>query len=225
MSAIEDSIMVDKEAEKEAEIEPIVQDAKNRTYEHIFFGPTVLVKVGPDLKEYHIHKDLLIRNSGFFRGALTNKVFQSAQEGIVELIDIDPDVFNGFAYWIYRGPVFPEWKTWKEMFPSYGENQKKQDSYNTKIVRYRNAPWYEAVIHAWDNLPENSPMLELLVDSHCRWWRGRDLKQGETQENIDALPSNFLYRAMEKFYYKNTRVLAVLERKDYKEPAEEAGEV
>ena len=51
----------------------------------VFSGPTVIVKVGPESKEYHVHKELLERHSGYFRGALGNPTFASAQDRSVNI--------------------------------------------------------------------------------------------------------------------------------------------
>jgi hypothetical protein len=50
----------------------------------------MVVKVGPEAKVYHVHEALLMRNSGFFCAALSNPLFGSAPDKVVDLIDVDP---------------------------------------------------------------------------------------------------------------------------------------
>lgn len=47
------------------------------------------------------------------------------------------------------------------------------------------------VVHAFDNLPSNSPFLELLVDAHCML-PSKELK--EEQKYLDVMPKEFLWR-------------------------------
>lgn len=48
----------------------------------------VIVEVGPELKRYTVHKDLLTYHSEYFRKALRGS-WKEAQEGVVSLKDAD----------------------------------------------------------------------------------------------------------------------------------------
>ncbi|KAF2441473.1 hypothetical protein P171DRAFT_487934 [Karstenula rhodostoma CBS 690.94] len=219
--------MTENETKTEASNAPAVED------NHVFRGTTVLVKVGPDAKEYHIHEAPLLRHSEFFRGALGNTVFSSAQDKIVKLDDIEPSIFDIFAYWLYHERLpsadYSGDDDWDKAFPKpFTELPDMWNEQRTAIIhayvladrilaagfkrecfeeahnmfRFQ-GPAYAAITYAWDNLPETSAMLELLVESHCYSVTNRQVQRehnmGESQEAIDELPNNFLYRVTRKY--------------------------
>jgi hypothetical protein len=51
----------------------------------------VVLKVGPDQKQYHIHKALLVHHSEYFRKAL-NGPWKKATERVIKLEDVEPEV-------------------------------------------------------------------------------------------------------------------------------------
>jgi hypothetical protein len=51
----------------------------------------VVLKVGLDQKQFHIHKALLVHHSEYFRKAL-NGPWKEATEGVVKLEDVEPEV-------------------------------------------------------------------------------------------------------------------------------------
>jgi hypothetical protein len=51
----------------------------------------VILKVGPDEKEYHIHKALLMHHSEHFRESL-KRPWMEAEEGVVMLEYVEPAV-------------------------------------------------------------------------------------------------------------------------------------
>ncbi|KAF2846262.1 hypothetical protein T440DRAFT_355973, partial [Plenodomus tracheiphilus IPT5] len=54
-----------------------------------FAGDIIRIKVESAAKEYRIHKALLRRHSGYFRGALRYTNFAEGRLGIVTLRDIE----------------------------------------------------------------------------------------------------------------------------------------
>ncbi|KAF2642245.1 hypothetical protein P280DRAFT_260688 [Massarina eburnea CBS 473.64] len=66
----------------------------------------VTVKVGPDQhqQDFQIHKALLTHHSEYFRAALQGE-WKEAEDRVVVLDDVEPDVFGIFATWLYTGKV------------------------------------------------------------------------------------------------------------------------
>ncbi len=51
--------------------------------------------------------------------------------------------------------------------------------------------YYETIVYAYDHLPADHPILEVMADSHYLHSRGAEEASGET-DNCDALPHKFL---------------------------------
>jgi hypothetical protein len=65
----------------------------------------------------------------------------------------------------------------------------------------RAAPAFATITYTWNNLPERSFMLELLVDAYCPFAGIHDdeYKEVMPQTAIDKLPSGLLYRVTRKY--------------------------
>lgn len=216
----------------------------------------MLVKVGAEAKEYHIQEPLLVQHSEFFRTALGNPIFASAQDRVVDLRDIEPgkkfarrfklnailhtvntETFDVFVYWLDRESL-PEGSSWYRIFLGQHKPANATDeaefwehwkaSCRTVIYAYvladrLIAPDFkstclehacyrlgsvslscEAISYAFDNLPEKSAFLELIVDKYCNqvFARHRERKEGDPDHSRDAfaeLPVDFLYRVTCKY--------------------------
>ncbi|GAB1310892.1 Kelch repeat and BTB domain-containing protein 7 [Madurella fahalii] len=66
---------------------------------------TVTLLVGPDHQKFVVHKNLLVSQSSFFRGALATNLFREAVEGVMTLETDDPDAFRLLVGWLYRGHI------------------------------------------------------------------------------------------------------------------------
>ncbi|KAF2872620.1 hypothetical protein BDV95DRAFT_542848 [Massariosphaeria phaeospora] len=202
--------------------------------------PLVIVKVGPDAKEYHIHKELLMYCSGFFRGALSSEAFKSAQDGVIVLEDVETPTFDAFTDWLY-GQKFPQWEIW-ELWYTYPD-RKHVTVFNMLILWYvfadrflvpamkktivhaatkkigGQAPHYEYVDYAWANLPPNSPFLQLIVDFQAECWTpGFDTNNGE-EVQASTVPQEFFYRVMKRMGWKrdNGNISAIRQCYEYDE--------
>ncbi|KAF2117816.1 hypothetical protein BDV96DRAFT_462079, partial [Lophiotrema nucula] len=150
---------------------------------------TVVVKVGAEGKEYHVHKRLLTHYSDYFKGALNNGTFKEAEDGVVVISDVDICTFEGFVEYLYTQALSPG-KEWKPAHLELEEPETERiDLYLTRSYVFADrflvagmkkwvmdmaydyfedsTPWYITVNYAYENLPEGSPFLELLVDAHC----------------------------------------------------------
>ena len=69
--------------------------------------PTVEILVGPDKVSFIIGKELLCKDSDFFRAALEGS-FKEAQEGRVELPDTSPEIFAPYHHLLIHHSLPPE---------------------------------------------------------------------------------------------------------------------
>lgn len=63
--------------------------------------PTAIIKVGSPPHDYHVHKSFLCDVSPFFRAALQGQ-FKESVDGVVSLLEENPDAFDRFLGWLYR---------------------------------------------------------------------------------------------------------------------------
>ncbi|THX79949.1 hypothetical protein D6D05_04734 [Aureobasidium pullulans] len=68
------------------------------------FNGIVTVVVGSKKKSHSLHKDLLCFYSDYFRAAF-NGSFKEATDGKIELMDVEPEVFDIFQVWLYSRRV------------------------------------------------------------------------------------------------------------------------
>ena len=68
------------------------------------------------------------------------------------------------------------------------------------FTKAAHAPLYEAVIYAFENLPSDSIVLQLLIDAHCRYfYQNADTEENGELERRQQLPKSFLIGVMLKF--------------------------
>jgi hypothetical protein len=159
----------------------------------------IVVDVGPDHQKYRIYTELISYYSEYFRNAL-KKPWKEADDRVVELPDIEPQVFDVFVNWLYSQKVPEKNRHWIERTdetkhnkncPSHCEQVEMLilktyvfadrfliPKFRCAIYNYLAAsltkdaipPYYEVIIFAFGNLTEKSPMLDLLVGLHCAFW-------------------------------------------------------
>jgi hypothetical protein len=91
------------------------------------FGTEIVtIFVGPNRQKFVVHKDLLVTQSNYFKGALTSNLFKEAVEGVVTFEEDDPDAFRLLVNWVYRRQI-PRVQPFitKPKFSSSKENTKK----------------------------------------------------------------------------------------------------
>ncbi|OAK96047.1 hypothetical protein IQ06DRAFT_309608 [Phaeosphaeriaceae sp. SRC1lsM3a] len=187
-------------------------------------GGMAVVKIGAESTVYHIHKVLLVEHSEYFQKAL-NGPWKTAQEDMVELKDVDRSVFDVFVDWVYTGKLSKyghDWQDWVEMVDieyAVGDVMMPLCAFATRIfasgflssIEYtiigivvRNC-WladYATVISAFTVLPSESPVLRLLVDSHCHGFREKyDDNVVEEKQLRAQLPHDFLVRVMLRYIH------------------------
>jgi hypothetical protein len=187
----------------------------------IYSGGVVNVIVGPedDEKTFQMHKALAMQQSGFFRGTFGSDSFKEGATGEVTLRDVQHETFALVLVWLYEGALSRA-EEWPEVYQLPDESQFGlltelsifSDRYivqalHTHIIDLtldyadegdQPVPNYDTVERAFDNLPETSPYLRLLVDVHCRnWIQSPNVK--DEQAAFAQLPATFLYKLVVRY--------------------------
>lgn len=169
------------------------------------------VGAGGATRTFYVHKYLAMQNSGFFDGAF-NGQFKESESGEVTLSDIDHDTFAIFVDWMYLDKLRPlnEWEGRHLQFQDANLALSKVytfadrfivphlkdavlrlavDYYNTKL------PPTACIAHAFGNLLDTDPFIQLLVDSFTVNWVAGTWEESE----FAALPLAFLYKVVNKY--------------------------
>ncbi|RYN29461.1 hypothetical protein AA0115_g5274 [Alternaria tenuissima] len=197
---------------------------------------TIVVKVGSDGKEYNLHTGLLIHHSGYFRGALSG-AFRETDDGVVPLPDVDTDVFDVFVDWAYQGTLREDLEYIRHSYKSGlatacrayvladrllapGLKSALIDACFDKDIHNLDR-WYPScrrVIHAYEHLAENDPLLRLYVDL---WAISNIVYKMDAYDKVlmPDLPKAFLVHLLRKMNEVGYKPLlrSRLERKHYNE--------
>jgi len=176
----------------------------------------VIVEVGPEGLKYHVQAAFLTHYSEYFSKAL-NGPWKEAEDKVVRLVDIDPDVFSLFIEWLYTQNMPSDEVLWANKFDPDDNMWKIQlyvfadrfavlslrTSLNRKISLEDFWP-HAAIIYAFDNLPPTNPILDLFVDLHYATWTSpkRVHMDPVTMHN---LPKDFLMRFYQRVGYECKR--------------------
>ena len=176
-------------------------------------GEVVAIAIGPNKKVFRLHKDILCSESEYFCTAY-NGLWKEAVEGVT-LEDVEVEVFSIFVHWLYT-----------QQMPTYEDNRKYDISEDFGFMllkayvfanRFLIADYerivhnlfidhifdcecamYKQIIFAYENLPKDSLILELMVETQCVYWSTTLDNEVETQSRLD-LPKEF---KLEDFYMK-----------------------
>jgi hypothetical protein len=184
----------------------------------------IVVSVGQTHQKYRIYKDLIAYYSEYFCNAL-KKPWKEAEDRLIELPDIDPQVFDIFVDWLYTQKVPEKNKHWIKPTDDMKSNSTKHvqlveilivrtyvfadrflvpkfrcaiyNHFAASLVKDAIPPYYEVIIFAFENLSEKSAMLDLLVRVHCAFWdESCDTETNGELELRKELPVEFFLRAM-----------------------------
>ncbi|KAF2649507.1 hypothetical protein K491DRAFT_783291 [Lophiostoma macrostomum CBS 122681] len=178
-------------------------------------GPegAVQILVGPNLTRFHVPKALLCYYSSYFRGALTGN-WKEGDDGIIKLDDVDIPVFQVFVHWLFTqqlpGPHVSDWLQYTVHDPNNISMLKMKiyvfadrflvDGLRLAIKRVivgnSKRPYHPrlpTIVHAFNNLRSDDPMLDYLVEYHCLFYTGNKFPFGK----LDDLPYSFLLRCFE----------------------------
>jgi hypothetical protein len=179
-------------------------------------GEIATIAIGPQKKLYHVHKALICHHSDYFR-TVYNGRWKEAEDGVA-LEDVHVGVFNLFVHWLYtqRLPrddselvrvtevvcssvvaasnMLLEACVFGDRFlaPAF-----QCIAHNIFIESNKDSPGilYEHVILAYNEFPEDSPMLRFMVHMQCTRWHP-DGDVGEEKELQSQLPQRFLLSVM-----------------------------
>ena len=180
---------------------------------------SIIVKVGSEGKEYTLHKSLLAHHSGYFRGSLSGN-FKETDDGVIPLDDVDTDAFEVFVDWMYKDRL-PQCVHRIFRVNGFDAGNEAQISirYRAYVLADRliipglkkallkvtfdrysvgGRPGLWLVVYFFNNLPEEDPMLRLLVDGHCINNGVNVAREGVSIARLEQLPANFLVRVMHK---------------------------
>jgi hypothetical protein len=183
-------------------------------------GPEGIVTllIGPEHTPYYLHRDFLMHHSGYFKKALAGP-WKEAEERVVTLSDVDVEPFDVLVHFLYTSSIpkdTAEWvkiskaKRWKievielkvlVLADRFLMPELLQAVNNDLVAsRMKHAPYYELVIYAWENLPQGSPILRLLVDTHVANWEPKTDEGDEEELQLRPdLPHEFLVKVMIRY--------------------------
>ncbi|CAN9298872.1 unnamed protein product [Alternaria alternata] len=189
-------------------------------------GEVVAIAIGPNKKVFRLHKDILCSESEYFCTAY-NGLWKEAVEGVT-LEDVEVEVFSIFVHWLYT-----------QQMPTYEDNRKYDISEDfgfmlLKAYVFANrfliadferivhnllidhmvdfgCSMYEHIIFAYENLPEDSLVLKLMVEMQCLRWELDFDGDEEKQRRLD-LPKAFLVQVMVRLVELRDRNIALQDR-------------
>ncbi|KAF2872416.1 hypothetical protein BDV95DRAFT_606032 [Massariosphaeria phaeospora] len=165
----------------------------------------VVVQVGQERRAYVLHKATIIHHSGWFAdhlrenpderiitppkmGSAGFNLFVDWIYGHKNLNAIDNDIGHGQAPLIYRAYVLAD----KLVVPKM-----KRAAFDIIFPKLQYVyPPYRVVIYAFKNLPENDPLLTLLVDSQTVNGGTTRVLDGDDKKFVRELPQQFLTEIM-----------------------------
>ncbi|KAF4538908.1 Btb poz domain containing protein [Lasiodiplodia theobromae] len=170
----------------------------------------VTLKVGSEAKRFLIHKDVLSKQSPYFRAALEEGRWKESQDNVVELDETEPKIFEDFLVeWLYTGKLDEDLAELTLI-----EGYIFADRYDFPRLRFDviasihghyteemtdDLPSYDAIILAFESLPPRCKLCEFLVDLYgSRWKPYHDYINSRELELREQLPMAFLMRWLEK---------------------------
>lgn len=184
----------------------------------------IVVEVGPNRQRYRVYKELISFYSEYFRNAL-KEPWKEAEDRLIELPDIEPQVFDIFVDWLYTQKVPEKNRFWVAPTETLKANSTEHvqlaeilvmktyvfadrflvpklrcaiyNYFAASLTKDSIPPYYEAIIYAFNNLTEKSAMLDLLVGLHCAFWdESCDTESNGEVDMRKDLPIDFLLRVM-----------------------------
>lgn len=175
----------------------------------------ITVKVGPEEKAYRVLKPILVHHSEYFRKALQSDKFEEGRTGVVRLPEIEPSIFNVFVDWLYAPKPASKWRkylsklaidtdmgyvlvyTFADRFMVASLKETCVKALARDYDKNSSRPNYKTITTAFQNLPSEDPLLDLLVEVHCQRWNEDD--DSNDQDELFSLPPSFLFQVMKKY--------------------------
>ncbi|CAE7193345.1 hypothetical protein HRS9139_08941 [Pyrenophora teres f. teres] len=180
-----------------------------------------IVKVGADKTTYTLYRSLLVEHSEYFKKALTG-TWKEAREGVVILQDVECIVFEVFIDWLYTQRLPKEIDSsadetgcqpagdslllqvkaliFGDRIVSPNFHQAVRDATINGLIGRGAPPYYFSIGYAFDNLPDDHPILDLIVEVQCREFsESMDTEDNGEIKGRAALPNDFLIRVMIRY--------------------------
>ena len=164
----------------------------------------IYVVVGKKGVKFGMHKGLLTECSAYFRSAL-NWPFQEAEEGIIKLDDVDPNIFDIFNTWLYTQTIpdgFSDSTTFKSskiltelyIFGDKYSISKLKNTLIDQIISWEREisrlPSVSTIGYIYESIPQRDPIRQLFVDLYSWNWdclEKHHLLQANSQFLIDLV--------------------------------------
>ncbi|EMD96614.1 hypothetical protein COCHEDRAFT_1085267, partial [Bipolaris maydis C5] len=161
-------------------------------------------KVRPEKTRYVLPRKLLIRHSGLLR----RELFENTQGQSLDLEGVSTEEFDVFVFWLYEKKLpssaqrIDSWITFKmyifaDVFSVPGFKNALMDA----VFHELSSSYMDniTVRKLFEDLSQNDPLLQLLVDSFCI--NGDITKMSEDDlASIDSLPKQYLTRVIRKLH-------------------------
>lgn len=202
----------------------------------------VTVKIGPQQKQYRIHKGLITYHSEYFGSAYSGQ-WKEADEKDVVLEDIEPAIFDVFVQWLYTQDM-PSVEEIERILKVYPEDEEDGDPVITVLTKslvfgdrflspaFRRGASrgiievlsadepgtftiFTAVKFSFENLPEEHIINELFIDLYC----SHLVRTSASEESLYAhllrrdMPYKFLVKVIARYSTGKTSSLRVWENR------------
>jgi len=175
------------------------------------YDTVVYIKVAAQHKKFCLHKGLLCDVSASFKCALTAH-FKEAQEGVIDLVDEDPKIFERFNSWLYTGGVLSEGEeldlgSWSFLIELYIFAEKRiipslQDLLLDTMIHLHliKTCSMNLITTYWSRISSTSRLRSFLVDTHVyhvdlkHWFQSR-----QTGRQLDSSEIEFAVAIISRY--------------------------
>ncbi|KAH7389503.1 hypothetical protein DE146DRAFT_791525 [Phaeosphaeria sp. MPI-PUGE-AT-0046c] len=191
----------------------------------------VVVEIGTERQRYHVHKTLLVHHSEYFAKALEGP-WTEAHTRVITLADIEAGVFNIFVQWLYcqqlpSGKNLVAWGTVsgnlistfnyidivaitlkayafgdRFLIPPFRRAMNQAVQEGVRATAMHPEVMVNFITWAFENIPSDRPVLQLLVNEFCQDWTVPDSDNDTQTLDFVALrdfSSAFTFRAMLRY--------------------------
>ncbi|KAH6639623.1 hypothetical protein C7974DRAFT_135558 [Boeremia exigua] len=179
-------------------------------------GGIVTIVAGSEAVKYLVHKAVLMEHSAYFEKALQGP-WKEAEEGVVRLDDVEPEIFGVFVDWIYSQRVSQLGLETEYLGISYRKHFQMTwlkacilgdrllapmfvQAFRYDLVHHlvnHQSVLYDTIIYGFSNLAAGDPLLRMVTDVHIY-----DIVEGSAHDDQELrmyLPMRFLLAIKDKF--------------------------
>ncbi|KAH4037024.1 hypothetical protein HBI25_055030 [Parastagonospora nodorum] len=138
---------------------------------------SVTLEIGPYHLKYSVHKALLVYHSGYFRNALRDS-WKEGKENLIVLKDVEPE--PDYSEWARIGGIgsveikikayaFADRFLAPEFRRTVNNNVMEQMRLDHNFLEVSDILAMARI--AFSSIPSDRPLLQLIVDEHCTFWK------------------------------------------------------